>query len=282
MAMLNGSHMDLTGRLQGVRPGRDHIAGDAAVSEPRYRRLDADGFGRGAVAGLLVLLVACGIGDFVNSKTVFDQVFPASSSANAWLLAVSICLLAILATHVAGYLLRESHGRRHLQVAAGLVLAGWLAVGSGLAVLRVVAGRSTVAASQAGNPFAGLGFGSGSPHPFAVAAVLAGVWVVTGITSSVIGFLAHSPAGAALHRLGRRLDGVALALSKALLTETAAAHTVTAQRLQKARLPELYGQAANAVAARGNERRAWARIELIRVLGDPAATNDILPPSTKD
>ncbi len=96
--------------------------------------------------------------------------------------------------------------------------------------------------------------------------------------SFAIGYLAHAPAGAALARLEASTAKESQRLGVARRDESQAAHTLAAQQLHKTRLREAWRQADARAAAHRDELRAWARSELVRVLGDPAATNDILPP----
>jgi hypothetical protein len=262
--------------LDGHRRGRPSER-KRTGSAPRYNRVDLDGFSGPLTFGLGVLLLVAGMGDFVSAHSVFDQVFTTSSSLTSLLLAISITVLAIVATHVAGYMVREAHSRKWLLVGAGAVLGAWLAMGLLLGGLRIAVGSPSGSSAQAGNPFAGVNFGSPAPHAWAVAAVLGAVWIVTGVTSFAIGFLAHAPAGAALRRLACGLKKLSDGLAVALKAERDAAHTLAAHRLHKARLPEMYRQAEAKAAAYHDELRQWSRIELVRVLGDPAATTDIFP-----
>lgn len=256
-----------------------------APVKPRYRRVEIGGFRRAVVVILMAVLFAAGVGDFVNAKTVFDLVFTESGAVYAWALAISLTALAIIVTHAAGYVWREAQHHRGLKGLSALMLAAWLAAGGMLAALRVVIGSTTGTATggQAGNPLAGLQNAGGSaPHPLVVALVLAAVWVATGLVSFAIGYLAHAPAGAALARLEASSARESHRLGRARRDESHAAHTMAAQQLHKTRLREAWRQADARAAARRDERRAWARSELVRVLGDPAATNDILPPASPD
>ena len=260
----------------GAGPGR----ATTAPAEPRYRRVEIGGFRRGLTVTLMLVLFGAGVGDFVNAKTVFDLVFPESGAVYAWVLAVSLTALAIITTHAAGYLWREAQHRRGLKALSALVLAGWLAAGGLLAALRVVSepAAGTAASGQTGNPLAGLQNGGGAaPHSLVVALVLAAVWLATGLVSFAIGYLAHAPAGAALARLESVRAKESQQLARALRDEYQAAHTEAAQRLHRARLHEAWRQANARAGAHRDELRAWARSELVRVLGDPAATSDILP-----
>ena len=271
----NGDHGTLAGS------GR---ATPASV-KPRYPRVEIGGFRRDVTVVLMVVLFGAGVGDFVNAKTVFDLVFTQSAAVYAWVLAISLTALAIIATHAAGYLWREAQHHRGLKGLSALMLAAWLAAGGLLAALRVVIGSTagTATSGQAGNPLAGLENAGGSaPHPLVVALVLAAVWVATGLVSFAIGYLAHAPAGAALARLEASTAGESQRLGGARRDECQAAHTEAAQQLHKSRLREAWRQADAGAAAHRDELRAWARSELVRVLGDPAATNDILPPASPD
>ena len=201
------------------------------------------------------------------------------------MLAISLTALAIIATHAAGYLWREAQHHRGLKGLSALMLVAWLAAGGLLAALRVVIGSTagTATSGQTGNPLAGLQNAGGSaPHPLVVALVLAAVWVATGLVSFALGYLAHAPAGAALARLEASTARESQRLGVARRDECQAAHTTAAQRLHKTRLREAWRQADARAAAHRDELRAWARSELVRVLGDPAATNDILPPASTD
>jgi len=278
-------------RLDRHTSNGDHgtVAGSGRATlarvKPRYPRLEIGGFRRGVTVILMVVLFAAGVGDFVNAKTVFDLVFTESGSLYAWMLAISLTALAIIATHTAGYLWREAQHRRGLKGLSAVMLVVWLAAGSLLAALRVVMGSTagTAASGQAGNPLAGLQNAGGSvPHPLVVALVLAAVWVATGLVSFALGYLAHAPAGAALARLEASTATESQRLGGAHRDECQAAHTTAAQRLHKTRLREAWRQADARAAAHRDELRAWARSELVRVLGDPAATNDILPPTSPD
>jgi hypothetical protein len=271
----NGDHSTPDG------PGR---ARTAPVGQ-RYNRVEIGGFRPVVTVALMVVLFGAGVGDFVNAKTVFDLVFTESGSVYAWALAISLTALAIIVTHAAGYLWREAQHRRGLKGLSVLMLTAWLAVGGLLAVLRVVIGSATgtAASGQTGNPLAGLQNAGGStPHPLVVALVLAAVWVATGLVSFALGYLAHAPAGAALARLEAATARESQRLGAARRDECQAAHTEAAQRRHKTRLREAWRQADARAAAHSDELRAWARSELVRVLGDPAATNDILPPSRTD
>lgn len=226
-------------------------------SEPRYTRIEIGGFRRPAVIAMLVVLFFASVGDFVNAKTVFDLVFVNSASYNAWTLAVSITVLAILATHTAGYLWKDAHRRHGLKALSVAVLAAWTAAGGLLAVLRVLVGSTETSGttpSQPGNPFAGLQLGGSSPHPLAVAAVLAAIWVTTGLVSFTIGYLAHPPAGAALARLEATSEHESNRFGQAL--------RAVACRLHHSRLPEAWRQANATAEAHRGQLRAWARIEL--------------------
>jgi hypothetical protein len=256
-----------------------------APVKQRYNRVEIGGFRPVVTVALMVVLFGAGVGDFVNAKTVFDLVFTESGSVYAWALAISLTALAIIVTHAAGYLWREAQHRRDLKGLSALMLTAWLAAGGLLAVLRVVIGSAagTAASGQTGNPLIGLQNAVGStPHPLVVALVLAAVWVATGLVSFALGYLAHAPAGAALARLEAATARESQRLGAARRDECQAAHTTAAQRLHKTRLREAWRQADARAAAHRAELRAWARSELVRVLGDPAATNDILPPSRTD
>jgi hypothetical protein len=251
----------------------------------RYNRVEIGGFRPVVTMALMVVLFGAGVGDFVNAKTVFDLVFTESGSVYAWALAISLTALAIIVTHAAGYLWREAQHRRGLKGLSVVMLAAWLAAGGLLAALRVVIGSAAGAAAsgQTGNPLAGLQNAVGStPHPLVVALVLAAVWVATGLVSFALGYLAHAPAGAALARLEAATARESQRLGAARRDESQAAHTVAAQRRHKTRLHVAWRQADARAAAYRAELRAWARSELVRVLGDPAATNDILPPTRTD
>jgi len=282
----------------GVRPLSDGAgradpsasAAHAGLASPVHHRVEIGGFTKPAVATLLVLLVAAGIGDFVNAKTVFDLVFPTSASYLAWTLAISLTTLAVVATHVAGYLFKEAGSRRSLKALGAAVTAGWLGAGVLLGALRVAVASAAPSPGtlSPANPFAGLDAGASQPHALGVAAVLGAVWVITGLVSLAIGCLAHAPAGAALERLERRSATVSKEVGKALREERSAAHTLVVHQRHFARLTaggeRLAKQAAN---AHRDQLLAWARLELARVLGDPAATNDVLPrpvsqPTTSD
>jgi len=282
----------------GIHPRNDGaVRADASASgahaepaTPAHHRVEIGGFNRPAVATLMVLLVAAGIGDFVNAKTVFDLTFPTSASYLAWTLAISITTLAVVATHAAGYLFKEAGSRRSLKALGSGVMAGWLGAGVLLGVLRVAVASvaSSSGASSSSNPFAGINTGASEPHALGVAAVLGAVWVMTGLVSFAIGYLAHAPAGTALERIERQSAKIGKAVGDALRHERLAAHTLAAQQGHLARLTtdgqRLAKQAAN---AHRDQLLAWARIEIARVLGDPAATNDVLPrpvtqPTTSD
>ena len=259
--------------------------GRTAPVKQRYNRIEIGGFRPVVTVALMVVLFGAGVGDFVNAKTVFDLVFTESGSVYAWALAISLTALAIIVTHAAGYLWREAQHRRGLKGLSALMLTAWLAAGGLLAALRVVIGSATGTATsgQTGNPLAGLQNAVGStPHPLVVALVLAAVWVATGLVSFALGYLAHAPAGAALARLEASTARESQRLGGARREECQAAHTVAAQRLHKTRLREAWRQADARAAAHRGELRAWARSELVRVLGDPAATNHILPPARTD
>jgi hypothetical protein len=279
-----------------TRPDRRNSNGDhgtlarsdrataAPVKPPRYSRVEIGGFRPVVTVILMVVLFAAGVGDFVNAKTVFDLVFTQSGSVYAWVLAISLTAMAIIVSHAAGYLWREAQHHRGLKALSALMLVAWLAAGGLLAALRVVIGSTGNATSgQAGNPLAGLQNAGGSaPHPLVVALVLAAVWVATGLVSFALGYLAHAPAGAALARLEASTAKESQRLGEARRDESQAAHTKAAQQVHKTRLREAWRQADARAAAHRDELRAWARGELVRVLGDPAATNDILPPASTD
>ena len=271
----NGGHATLAGTARAT----------PAPVKPRYQRVEIGGFRPVVTVILMVVLLGAGVGDFVNAKTVFDLVFTESGSVYAWVLAISLTAMAIIVTHAAGYLWREAQNHRGLKGLSALMLAAWLAAGGLLAALRAVIGSTTgtSASGQAGNPLAGLQNSGGSvPHPLVVALVLSAVWVATGLVSFALGYLAHAPAGAALARLEASTARESQRLGGARRDECQAAHTMAAQRLHKTRLREAWRQADARAAAHRDELRAWARSELARVLGDPAATNDILPPASTD
>jgi len=276
--------LDAADRIDG-HPGITVTADAPPATAPRYTRIEIGGFRRPAVIAMLAVLFFASVGDFVNAKTVFDLVFVNSASYNAWTLAVSMTVLAILATHTAGYLWKDAHRRHGLRALSVTVLLAWTAAGGLLATLRVLVGSAATSAttpSQPGNPFAGLQPGGSSPHPLAVAAVLAAIWVTTGIVSFTIGYLAHAPAGAALARLEATTEHESNKLGRALRAERRSAHTLAAHRLHHSRLPEAWRQANAAAEAHREQLRAWARTELARLMADPAATNDILPHPTTD
>ena len=254
------------------------------VKAPRYSRVEIGGFRPAVTVILMVVLFGAGVGDFVDAKTVFDLAFTQSGAVYAWMLAISLTAMAIIVTHAAGHLWREAQHHRGLKALSALMLVAWLAAGGLLAALRVVIGSTGNATSgQAGNPLAGLqGAGGSAPHPLVVALVLAAVWVATGLVSFALGYLAHAPAGAALARLEASTAKESRRLGEARRDESQAAHTLAAQQLHKTRLREAWRQADARAAAHRDELRAWARSELVRVLGDPAATNDILPPAATD
>jgi hypothetical protein len=275
-------HISSGGRVTLAGPGR----ATAMPIKPRYPRVEIGGFRRPITVTLMVILFGVGVGDFVNAKTVFDLVFTESASVYAWALAISLTALAIIVTHAAGYLCREAQHHRGLKGLSALMLAAWLAAGGLLAALRVVIGSTTGTATsgQADNPLAGLqNTGGSAPHPLVVALVLAAVWLATGLVSFATGYLAHAPADAALGRLEASTARESQRLGKARRDECQAAHAMAAQRLHKTRLREACRQADARAAGHRDELRAWARSELVRVLGDPAATNDILPrPASTD
>lgn len=271
----NGDHGTPAG------PGR----ATTAPVKPRYQRIEIGGFLLAVTVILMVLLFLFSVGDFVNAKTVFDLVFTESAAVYAWVLAISFTALAIIVTHVAGYLWREAQHRRGLKGLSAVMLVAWLAAGGLLAALRVVIGSTTGTATsgQTGNPLAGLqNAGGPASWSLVVALALAAVWVGTGLVSFALGYLAHAPAGAALARLEASTAKESQRLGGARRDECQAAHTTAAQRLHKTRLREAWRQADARAAAHRDELRAWARSELVRVLGDPAATNDILPPASTD
>jgi hypothetical protein len=271
----NGDHAALAGSARGPM----------VSVRPRYHRVEIGGFHPVVTVVLMVVLFFTGMGDFVNAKTVFDLVFTESASVYAWVLAISLTALAIIITHAAGHLWREAQHHRGLKGLSAVMLVAWLAAGGLLAALRVVIGSTTgtVTGGQAGNPLAGLqNTGGSAPHPLVVALVLAAVWVATGLVSFAVGYLAHAPAGTALARLEASTARESQRLSRGCRDECQAAHTEAAQRLHKTRLREAWRQADARAAAHRDELRAWARSELVRVLGDPAATNDILPPASTD
>ena len=264
---------------------RSNRATAVPVKAPRYSRVEIGGFRPVVTVILMVVLFGAGVGDFVNAKTVFDLVFTQSGAVYAWVLAISLTAMAIIVTHAAGHLWREAQHHRGLKALSALMLVAWLAAGGLLAALRVVIGSpdGTATSGQAGNPLAGLqGAGGSAPHPLVVALVLAAVWVATGLVSFALGYLAHAPAGAALARLEASTAKESRRLGEARRAESQAAHTLAAQQLHKTRLREAWRQADSRAAAHRDELRAWARSELVRVLGDPAATNDILPPAATD
>lgn len=250
-----------------------------APKSPRYTRVEIGGFGRPVVLALLVVLFAASVGDFVNAKTVFDLIFTRSASYNAWVLAISLTTLAIIATHTAGYLWREAHAHRGIKAVSVAIVGAWLAAGTLLAVMRVAVGSGTTSlSSSSGNPFSGLNIGGNAmPHPAVLAAVLGAIWVTTGLVSFAVGYLAHAPAGAALARLEKSTAKHSHEFGSAISEQRQAAHTLETQRLNKARLREAWRRADAAAGARRDELQAWARLELVRLLADPAATNDILP-----
>jgi len=271
----NGARTDGVVRVD-ASPSGAH----AEIASPAHHRVEIGGFNRPAVATLMVLLVAAGIGDFVNAKTVFELVFPTSASYLAWTLAISITTLAVVATHAAGYLWKEAGSRRSLKALGSAVMAGWLGGGVLLGALRVAvaSAASSSGTSSSANPFAGLNVGASQPHALGVAAVLGAVWAMTGLVSFAVGYLAPAPAGAALERLERRSAKVSKAVGEAVREERLAAHTLAVHQRHLARLTadgeRLAKQAAD---AHRDQLLAWARLELARVLGDPAATNDVLP-----
>jgi len=273
----NGAHPRTNGV---VRADASASGAHAGIASPAHDRVEIGGFNRPAVAALMVLLVAAGIGDFVNAKTVFDLTFPSSASYLAWTLAISVTTLAVVATHAAGYLFKEAGSRRSLKALGAAVMAGWLGAGVLLGALRVAVASvaSSSGASGSSNPFAGLNVGASQPHALGVAAVLGAVWVMTGFVSFAVGYLAHAPAGAALERIERQSARVSKAVGEALRDERLAGHTLAVQQRHFARLTadgeRLARQAAD---AHRDQLVAWARLELARALGDPAATNDVLP-----
>jgi hypothetical protein len=279
VARENGAlHLD-----SGPSIGETQSAANAPKS-PRYTRVEIGGFGRPVVLAMLVVLFAASVGDFVNAKTIFDLIFTRSASYNAWVLAISLTALAIIATHTAGYLWREAHARRGIKALSVAIVGAWLAAGTLLAVLRVAVGSGTTSLnSSSANPFSGLNLGgSEMPHPAVLAAVFGAIWVTTGLVSFTVGYLAHAPAGAALGRLEKTTEKHSHEFGSAISQQRQATHTLEAQRLNKARLREAWRRADAAAGARRDELQAWARLELARLLGDPAATNDILPRPDKE
>jgi len=246
---------------------------------PTYHQVEIGGFNKVTVVILTSVLVLAGVGDFVNAKTVFDLVFPGSASYLAWTLAISITVLAVIATHAAGYLWKEAGKRRALKALATAVLTAWLGAGVLIAVLRVaVSSTASSATSSSNTPFAGLNAGTTEqPHALGVAAVLFTVWLMTGLISFAVGYLAHAPAGSALERIERRGAKISKDVAKTSREGNVAGHALALHQRCFARLPDGQRLAIQAADAHRDELLAWARLELARVLGDPAATNDILP-----
>lgn len=250
--------------------------------KPRYEEVELGKVPLATVGLLSVMLVVGSVGDFVNAKTLLDEVFIHSKAYTSWCFAVSLTLLAVIATHVAGYLWREGRHRQGLRLLATAVLTVWAAAGVFLALARVtVADQHSAASIGQGNPFGQLTTSTG-PHPLAIPLLLACVWAVTGLVSLAVGYLIHHPAGAALERLEATDRTAEKPLACARRDERSAAHTLDAHRLHRTRMPEAWRQAIAAAEAHRDELLAHTRLELTRVLGDPAATTDILPRPTNN
>ena len=245
------------------------------------------GFEPGSVHMMVRFLIAffllgCSTGDFVNAKTLFDLEFPSSSASMAWILAVTMSMLAVVAMHLAGYVWREARlrpGLRHLAVA---VVAGWAALGTMLCVLRVRLGSPAAHAVSSANPLAGLSGGrAGFAHPVALALVLGAVWGVVGVVSFGFGYLLHDPFAARFKRMEQERRRKSRAVSAAAAACAQAGHTLAAQQLHRARLPWGYQAAVEAAGGRRDELKQIARLDLAQTLGDPAATTDIFPRAGK-
>ncbi len=256
----------------GARGGPERDA-----TRPRYRASDAlrcrgPRRARVTTAAVMVVLLA---GDYANALTVWQLALPTAASWVAAVVAAGMALGGLIIAHHAGRTWTaagtDPGGRR----VAGLLLGLWVMLGAALLALRAVFDAG--GGATAGGGFAGVSSTETSPHPLAIAIAFFALWLVTGAVAAATAARDHTPAADALASLDTTDDAAAQCLADATAASTRAAHTLLAQRQAKARLDAERVQTLAEVAARCEQLKAWSRIELTRVLGDPAATNEIYP-----
>ncbi len=258
----------------GPRPGGDAHRG---LGRPRYRASDAlrpTRSRRGRPATILVMVVLLA-GDYANALTVWELALPTAASSVASVVAAGMALGGLVVAHLAGRTWATAGTDPTGKRAAGLLLALWVMLGATLLALRAVFGAGSAVAT--GGAFAGVSSTATSPHPLAIAIAFFALWLVTGAVAAATAARDHTPAAEALSALGAAIAAAGRRLADATAASTRAAHTVVAQRQAKSHLDAERVQTIAEVAARCAQLKAWSRIELTRVLGDPAATNDIYP-----
>ncbi len=275
----NGNHDYLADPTDVLADGDRRPAGHASggQGQPRYRASDAlrsSRPGRARMAAAVVMLVLLA-GDYANALTVWQLALPTAASWVAAVVAAGMALGGLIIAHHAGRTWTAAGTDPGGRLVAGVLLGLWVMLGAALLALRALFGAGGVAAT--GGDFASISSTTAAPHPLASAAAFFGLWLVTGTVAAVTAAQDHTPAANALAALDSRDDAAAHRRADAIAASTRAAHTLLAQRQAKARLDAERVQTLAESAARCEQLKAWSRIELTRVLGDPAATNDIYP-----
>lgn len=245
--------------------------------QPRYRHKNLDPVATWIVVVLLAILVPIGAGDTWAIHSTLDLVLK-KSPTTSWMLTVAFALVAIVVSHLAGVLLREGydrHKRRGWYVVGSMLMLAWAAAGTALGALRIVSGKATT--SGGGDLLGGISSSILAHNPTATALLLGTLWALTGATSCVIGWLLHTPAAAAMNRLRRYQHQVIAGYATQKERTSRAEHSWQAKVNDGPRLDIALQQAEARAEAHTAQLRAHAELELVRILGDPGATSDILP-----
>jgi hypothetical protein len=222
--------------------------------------------------GMLLLAAA---GDFVNFYMALAGLTE-ELDFTVWILTGAFAAAAVGVMHVVGRTarnLREGQGGLG-RTAIAVMTLGWAALGAAAFYVRTQV--TSVPASTGGDAF-GAGSASAPTHsPLLQAVLLAALYVAAGILAFSIGFSEHHPRMKSYLSLQRRLaeqqEGVARAEEAAL----------KAQRLFENARDEVARTAARTAAAEASveaeiaELKELARIHVAGLLGEPAATNNLI------
>ncbi|TQN42126.1 hypothetical protein FHU33_1520 [Blastococcus colisei] len=193
-----------------------------------------------------------------------------------WTLTIALAAAAVGVMHVVGRTarnLREGQGGLG-RVSLAFMTTGWLALGAATFYVRTQVEAPTASTGQVA--FGGVAAETSGEDPLLAALLLAALYIGSGILAFWIGFSDHHPRMKSYLKLRRDLAAQRRAAADAESAAIEAERLADNARAEIERTAARTAAAAASVDAEITELKELARIHVAGVLGDPAATNNLV------
>lgn len=228
------------------------------------------------IASKLLLLAAAG-GDLASFYVTLAGMLTQSQAYMVWVLTIAVTAAAVGVMHVAGRTarnLREGQGGLG-RIALTLMVLGWLVLGAAAFYVRTQVsppGSSTTDAAFGADPTAA----TTGDNPLLSALLLGALFIGSGILAYWLGFSDHHPRMVTYRKLRKRLAKQRTVTASAEKAAAEADGKFATAKDEVRRTAQRAAAAQASIDAEIAELKELARIHVAGLIGDPAATNNLL------